>query len=128
MINWDFKDEIIYQDEVVTEDSRKFEILVYKYLKETYPLQNWKLTKATRDGNRDIENICEFSGTSMWVEVKYTFRLFTSLNCSITLYNACNCLKENLHISLNTPLANILSIQLHHFLKVRDIAPTAHLP
>ncbi len=86
MINWDFKDEIIYQDEVVTEDSRKFEILVYKYLKETYPLQNWKLTKATRDGNRDIENICEFSGTSMWVEVKYT--LHTDKNISSRKYDS----------------------------------------
>ncbi len=31
-------------------------------------------------------------------------------------------------IILNTPLSNILGIQLHHFLKVRDIASSTHLP
>lgn len=72
MINWDFKEKILYQGKEITQDSRKFEILVEEYLKNRYPLENWKLTKATRDGNRDLENICEFSGISMWAEVKYT--------------------------------------------------------
>ena len=35
---------------------------------------------------------------------------------------------EEQAISLNTPLPNILGIQLHHFLKVRDIASATHLP
>lgn len=72
MINWVFKDKILFEGEVINADSRKFEILVYHYLKQQYPLENWKLTKATRDGNRDLENICEFSGTTMWAEVKFT--------------------------------------------------------
>lgn len=72
MINWEFKDKISYQGNEIEQDPRKFEILVETYLKKIYPLENWKLTKATRDGNRDIESICEFSGTSMWAEVKYT--------------------------------------------------------
>lgn len=72
MINWNFKDRIIYQDVEITQDSRKFEILVETYLQERYPLQNWKLTKATRDGNRDLESVCQFNGISMWAEVKYT--------------------------------------------------------
>ena len=86
MINWDFKKEINYQGEVITQDSRKFEILVETYLKYQYPLENWKLTKATRDGNRDIENICEFSGLSMWAEVKYT--IHTSDNISSRKYDS----------------------------------------
>lgn len=86
MLEWNFKDKIIYQGEEVTEDSRKFEILVYKYLQDRYPLENWKLTKATRDGNRDIENICEFSGTTMWAEVKYT--LHTETNISSRKYDS----------------------------------------
>lgn len=69
---WNFKEKILYQNEYVVQDSRKFEILIEKYLKAHYPYENWKLTKATRDGNRDLENICEFNGTSMWAEVKYT--------------------------------------------------------
>ena len=72
MINWNFKDKIWYQGEEITQDSRKFEILVEAYLQERYPLENWKLTKATRDGNKDLESVCQFSGTSMWAEVKYT--------------------------------------------------------
>ncbi|MDE6434627.1 MAG: hypothetical protein K2L07_10425 [Lachnospiraceae bacterium] len=72
MIKWTFRETIIYQKEKVSSDSRKFEILIETYLKERYPLENWKLTKATRDGNRDLENICEFTGMSMWAEAKYT--------------------------------------------------------
>lgn len=72
MIKWIFRETISYQKEEVTSDSRKFEILIEAYLKEQYPLENWKLTKATRDGNRDLENICEFTGMSMWAEAKYT--------------------------------------------------------
>ena len=72
MINWTFREIISYQKEEVTADSRKFEILIEEYLNERYPLENWKLTKATQDGNRDLENICEFTGMSMWAEAKYT--------------------------------------------------------
>lgn len=72
MIKWTFRETIPYQKEEVTSDSRKFEILIEAYLKERYPLENWKLTKTTRDGNRDLENICEFTGMSMWAEAKYT--------------------------------------------------------
>ena len=72
MMKWLFKDSINYQGKKVTQDSRKFEILVELYLKDQYPLENWKLTKATRDGNKDLESICEFNGSSMWAEVKYT--------------------------------------------------------
>ena len=72
MIKWTFRETILYQEEQITSDSRKFEILIEAYLKERYPLENWKLTKATRDGNRDLENICEFTGISMWAEAKYT--------------------------------------------------------
>lgn len=86
MINWDFKDRILYQGEEITQDSRKFEILVEAYLQERYPLENWKLTKATRDGNRDLENVCEFSGTSMWAEVKYT--IHTDENISSRKYDS----------------------------------------
>ena len=50
------------------------------------------------------------------------------LYCPITLHNTYNSLKNNPQIILNTPLPNILGIQLHHFLKVRDIAPATHLP
>ena len=71
-MEWKFKDKIFYQKEVITQDSRKFEILVEEYLQTQYPFQNWKLTKATRDGNRDIENRCQFNGKTMWAEVKYT--------------------------------------------------------
>ena len=66
MINWTFREIISYQKEEVTSDSRKFEILIEEYLNERYPLENWKLTKATQDGNRDLENVCEFTGMSMW--------------------------------------------------------------
>lgn len=72
MIEWIFHEKILYQKELVVSDSRKFEILIEAYLKERYPLENWKLTKATRDGNKDLENICEFTGMSMWAEAKYT--------------------------------------------------------
>lgn len=72
MAQWNFKEKITYQENDVTQDSRKFEILVEAYLKEQYPLEKWKLTKAARDGGRDVENICEFSCTSMWAEAKYT--------------------------------------------------------
>lgn len=72
MIKWSFQEKILYQQEEVTSDSRKFEILIEEYLKIRYPLENWSLTKATRDGNRDLENICEFTGMSMWAEAKYT--------------------------------------------------------
>lgn len=71
-MGWEFKEKILYGKIDVTQDSRKFEILVEKYLQEHYPLENWKLTRATGDGNRDVESICEFSGTSMWAEAKYT--------------------------------------------------------
>ena len=53
MINWNFREKIIYHEEEITQDSRKFEILVEAYLKDQYPLENWKLTKATRDGNKE---------------------------------------------------------------------------
>lgn len=72
MVEWIFHEKILYQKELVVSDSRKFEILIEAYLKERYPLENWKLTKATRDGNKDLENICEFTGMSMWAEAKYT--------------------------------------------------------
>ena len=75
MINWTFREIISYQKEEVTSDSRKFEILIEDYLNERYPLENWKLTKATKDGNRDLENICEFTGMSMWAEAKYTIHM-----------------------------------------------------
>lgn len=79
MLYWKFKDVICYKDEYITQDSRKFEILVENYLQKCYPMENWQLTKATRDGNKDIENICEFSGTSMWAEVKYTTHTNTNV-------------------------------------------------
>ena len=37
-------------------------------------------------------------------------------------------LPNNFNIPFYTPLPNILGIQFHHFLKVRDIAPATHLP
>lgn len=86
MIKWHFKEKVIYQDTEITQDSRKFEVLLEDYLREQYPLQNWKLTKATRDGNKDLESICEFSGTSMWAEAKYT--IHTAKNISSTKYDS----------------------------------------
>lgn len=86
MINWDFRDTILYNEEVITQDSRKFEILVFTYLKECYPIENWKLTKSTRDGNRDMESVCEFSGTTMWAEVKFTTH--TGKNISSRKYDS----------------------------------------
>lgn len=86
MLNWNFKDTISYQGETTTQDSRKFEFLVEVYLKKRFPLENWRLTKATRDGNRDLENFCEFSGTSMWAEVKYT--IHTDENISSRKYDS----------------------------------------
>lgn len=86
MINWNFREKIIYHEEEITQDSRKFEILVEAYLKDQYPLENWKLTKATRDGNKDLESVCEFSGTSMWAEVKYT--IHTDKNISSRKYDS----------------------------------------
>lgn len=85
-MEWKFKDKIFYQKEVITQDSRKFEILVEEYLQTQYPFQNWKLTKATRDGNRDIENRCQFNGKTMWAEVKYTTH--TEQNLSSRKYDS----------------------------------------
>ena len=51
-----------------------------------------------------------------------------SLHCSIISKYSHSSLTKNTNIPLNTPLPNILGIQLHHFLKVRDIAPSTHLP
>lgn len=86
MIQWEFKEKILYQGEEISQDSRKFEILLELYLREKYPLENWKLTKSTRDGNRDLESICEFSGTSMWAEAKYT--IHTDENISSRKYDS----------------------------------------
>ena len=86
MINWDFKDKIIYQGETITQDSRKFEILIKIYLQERYPLENWKLTKSTQDGNRDVESVCQFNGSSMWAEAKYT--IHTDKNISSRKYDS----------------------------------------
>ena len=97
MINWNFREKIIYHEEEITQDSRKFEILVEAYLKDQYPLENWKLTKATRDGNKDLESVCEFSGTSMWAEVKYT--IHTDKNISSRKYDStlvCSIFEKNL--------------------------------
>lgn len=75
MTTWHFREKIWYQKKAETSDSRKFEILIEEYLKERYPLENWKLTKATGDGNRDVESISEFTGMSMWAEAKYTIHI-----------------------------------------------------
>ena len=46
----------------------------------------------------------------------------------ITLKHTQNRLKQNLHIQLQTPLTDILRIQLHYFLEVRNVASSTHLP
>ena len=77
---WKFKSSIIYKDEKITVDSRKFEILVQYYLNDNYPTQNWVLTAATRDNNHDLESICTYTGNTMWAEAKYT--IHTAQNIS----------------------------------------------
>ena len=66
-MGWKFKKNIIYKNEIIKKDDRKFELLIKDYLDINYPLEHWELTKASRDGNRDIESICSFSGKSIIV-------------------------------------------------------------
>jgi hypothetical protein len=77
-MSWTFKEVLhINKDgkkETIKKDDRKFEFLIKDYLDRTYPLEHWELTKASRDGNRDIESVCSFSGKSMWAEVKYLYK------------------------------------------------------
>lgn len=54
--------------------------------------------------------------------------LYSFLHCSIVFQNSYKRLEYYLYIPLNTPLPNILGIQLYHFLKVRDITPSTYLP
>ena len=68
---WKFK-QIVRYGNLITKDSRIFEYLVKDYLNDIYPLENWEITKATGDGNRDVESVCELTGNSMWAEAKYT--------------------------------------------------------
>lgn len=79
-MGWKFKKNIIYKNEIIKKDDRKFELLIKDYLDINYPLEHWELTKASRDGNRDIESICSFSGKSMWAEVKYLYKSNKSLS------------------------------------------------
>lgn len=79
MFRWKFKSEVIADGVLQKSDPRKFEYLVLDYLKDNFPMQNWKLTKATADGNRDAETMT-FDGKNMWAEAKY----IGDINSSIT--------------------------------------------
>ena len=68
---WEFN-ELFENGTLISRDSRKFELLVEEYLNDIYPLENWRITKGTNDGNKDIESVCELTGNSMWAEAKYT--------------------------------------------------------
>ena len=125
MIRWIFRETILYQKEVVTSDSRKFEILIEAYLKKRYPLENWKLTKATRDGNRDLENICEFTGMSMWAEAKYT--IHTEENIGSRKYDSTlvsSMFEDNLvkiFFITNTSIGSNLIGRIHNFFYMSEI-------
>lgn len=129
MIKWTFRETISYQKEVVTSDSRKFEILIETYLKERYPLENWKLTKATRDGNRDLENICKFTGMSMWAEAKYT--IHTEENIGSRKYDSTlvsSVFEENLikiFFITNTSMSSNLIGRIRSFFYLSEIKEIA---
>lgn len=129
MIQWTFRETISYQNEEVTSDSRKFEILIEAYLRERYPLENWVLTKATGDGNRDVENICEFTGRTMWAEAKYT--IHTDENIGSRKYDSTlvsSISEENLikiFFVTNTSIGSNLINRIHQFFyltKIKEIA------
>lgn len=129
MIKWTFRETISYQNEEVTSDSRKFEILIEAYLRERYPLENWVLTKATGDGNRDVENICEFTGRTMWAEAKYT--IHTDENIGSRKYDSTlvsSISEENLikiFFVTNTSIGSNLINRIHQFFyltKIKEIA------
>lgn len=125
MIKWTFLETILYQDEAVTSDSRKFEILIEEYLKNRYPLEHWKLTKATRDGNRDLENICEFTGMTMWAEAKYT--IHTEENIGSRKYDSTlvsSMFEDNLvkiFFITNTSIGSNLIGRIHNFFYMSEI-------
>ena len=76
---WDFK-QIIKNGKIISKNSRIFECLVEDYLNDIYPLEEWKITKETGDGNRDVESVCQLTGNSMWAEAKYTIHNEESLS------------------------------------------------
>lgn len=129
MVKWTFREIVTYQKEKVSSDSRKFEILIETYLKERYPMENWKLTKATRDGNRDLENICEFTGMSMWAEVKYT--IHTEKNIDSRKYDSTlvsSLSEENLikiFFITNTSIGSNLMGRIRNFFYLSEIKEIA---
>lgn len=80
MCAWHFKKKVIIKKKEITNDARKFEFLVCDYLNACFPLEHWKITPATNDGNRDIEASSNFIGKSMWAEAKYSIHDKTALN------------------------------------------------
>lgn len=131
MIKWTFREKITYQKNEVTSDSRKFEILIEAYLRERYPLENWVLTKATGDGNRDVENICEFTGRTMWAEAKYT--IHTDENIGSRKYDSTlvsSISEENLikiFFITNTSIGSNLIDRIHRFFYLTEIKEIAFL-
>lgn len=129
MIDWTFREIISHQNEEVIADSRKFEILIEEYLKERYPLENWKLTKATQDGNRDLENICEYTGMSMWAEAKYT--IHTEKNIGSRKYDSTlvsSMFEENLikiFFITNTSIGSNLIGRIRKFFYLSEIKEIA---
>lgn len=53
---------------------RDFELLAQEYLESTYQGSSWNLTRATGDGNRDIELSYQFFDQNIeyWAEAKFT--------------------------------------------------------
>lgn len=129
MKNWRFRETILYQSNEVTSDSRKFEILIEEYLNERYPLENWKLTSATRDDNRDLETICKFTGMSMWAEAKYT--IHTEDNIGSRKYDSTlvsSMFEKNLikiFFITNTSISSNLISRIRNFLYLSEIKEIA---
>lgn len=62
------------------------------------------------------------------IHEQYPIRIILTSHRPSPQQNHPHRLHQNLHIQPQTPPHNILPIQPHHFLKVRNIAPPAHLP
>lgn len=81
MSTWNFKASIEINGQKICADSRKFEFLVCDYLNSCFPLEDWKITPATNDGNRDAEAFSIiYEGKTMWAEAKYSIHNDRSLS------------------------------------------------
>ena len=58
----------------------------------------------------------------------YIYHMYTFSQRPIILEHAPNRLPKYLHIQPQTPLPDILRIQLHHFFKVRNVTSPTNLP